>query len=62
MAQLKVINNTNQKIEIMLQDLRTKSLKGTSLVARDVKIIDTAEVSNQLRSLAGKQIVTLIEL
>ena len=62
MAQLKIINNTNQKIEIMLQDQRTKSLKGVSLIARDVKIIDTAEVSSQLKSLANRQIITLIEM
>ena len=62
MSQLKIINNMNQKVELLIKDVATQTLKGESLLARNVKIIDTAQVTSQLKSLANKKLVTLVEM
>lgn len=62
MSQLKIINNMNQKVELLIKDVATQTLKGESLLARNVKIIDTAQVTSQLKSLASKKLVTLVEI
>lgn len=62
MSQVKIINNMNQKLELLIKDVTTQSLKGESLLARNVKIIDSAQVTGQLRSLASKKLITLVEL
>lgn len=62
MSQVKIINNMNQKLEVLIKDVTTQSLKGQSLLARNVKIIDSAQVTSQLRSLASKKLITLVEL
>ena len=62
MGQVKVINNMNQRLELMLQDSRTKVMKGSALAPNAVKIIPANEVTPQLKLLAAKKFVTLVEL
>lgn len=62
MSQLKIINNMNQKIELLIKNTANQTLKGESLMARAVKIIDTAQVTSQLKSLANKKLITLVEM
>ena len=62
MGQVKVINNMNQRIELMLQNEVTKVMKGTALAPRAVKIINAGEVTSQLTMLANKKLITLVEL
>jgi flagellar hook assembly protein FlgD len=62
MSQVKIINNMNQKIDLLIKNVATQTLKGESLLARHVKIIDSAQVTSQLKSLANKKLITLIEM
>ena len=62
MAQLKITNNTNQRLELMLQDKNTKKMKGVALGPKEVKFIDAVEVTQQLNNLAGRKFITTIEV
>jgi hypothetical protein len=62
MGQVKVINNMNQRIELMLQNEVTKVMKGIALAPRAVKIINAGEVTPQLTMLSNKKLITLVEL
>ena len=62
MAQVKIINNTNQRHELMLQDPKTKVLRGVQLAANAVRIIEAAEITPQINLLAKKKFITKVEL
>lgn len=62
MSQVKIINNMNQRLELMLQDEVTKVMKGASLAPKSSKIIKSNEVTSQIKTLAGKKLITLVEL
>lgn len=62
MSQVKIINNMNQRLELMLQDEVTKVMKGAALAPRSTKIIKSTEVTSQIKTLASKKLITLVEL
>ena len=62
MGQVKIINNMNQRVELMLQNPVSKVMTGSSLAPRAVKTVNAAEVTVQTRLLAQKKLITLVEL
>lgn len=62
MAQVKVINNTAQRLELMIQDKVTKVMKSAALAPKAIKYIDAAEVTQQLKNLASKKLITTVEV
>jgi len=62
MGQVKVVNNTSQRLELMLVDKTTKKMKSAALQPGATKFIDSSEITQQIKNLESKKLITTVEV